>query len=89
MADNQDKQKNVSKSKAYPIYGSLDQRFTFVMTRPMRLALEEVSAKWQMSVSNVIRQVILNYANNVVPGFTEAYLRYLHGASVDDEKAHK
>lgn len=50
-----------------------DQRIVFLTTLPVKLALSEVAQRNQLSISDVIRRILTDYADNAYPGYQNIY----------------
>lgn len=50
-----------------------DQRVTFLTTLPRKLALAEVARRNQLSMADVIRRIINDYAVEAFPEYSEIY----------------
>ena len=51
----------------------LNQRIVFLTTLPLKLSLSEVAKRNQLSISDVIRIIINDYASTAFPEYQEIY----------------
>ena len=51
----------------------LNQRIVFLTTLPLKLSLSEVAKRNQLSISDVIRIIINDYASTAFPEYKEIY----------------
>jgi hypothetical protein len=50
-----------------------DQRYTVMMSLPLRIALDRVAEDLGMSAASIVRQCLILHAEEVAPGFNITY----------------
>lgn len=56
---------------------SLDQRYVFYLTRPMKLALAEIARSRHLTMADVVRQALPSGLKDIYPEFESIYLKHL------------